>query len=454
MVTHVQSTLDGYEVFVVDVRGFGDSSGTSARPLSPTEIDNAVEALAWIAAQPFCDGRTALIGSSYSGAIQWHIAARQPPSLQCIAPSIAFLDRYREMAHRGGIPSSPVWAASTYANAGNSATARAGLAQAIEDFLDPFDGPRWRVESAAELLDRVQTPALCIGGLYDIFTASTVSAFRSLSVPSRLVLGPWGHETEVSDAERAEVSRWLGYWLRDEGNDPTAPGARVRVYRSGDDEWRDLGEWPSVEEVGWAIWTPLTSAILLPVNALLDAAPPPMSTSHTDPAIDVGLDSGMRTWSEQWTARTSFGNEPTVLLGSVMLDAWFISPTGSEIDVHCRLSLVRANGDIEQLAESRLRSSHRLVDRSRSIVRSDGELILPWRPHQTLAPVTPGDQFELEIAFPPIHLSVGPGEALQLGLTIVEPANYGASDGVELLPSTRVLLPRTPRRATIPEFSS
>jgi predicted acyl esterase len=439
--THVQATLDEYEVFVVDVRGFGESSGQYAGPLSPGEIDDAVQALGWIAQQPFCNGSTALIGSSYSGAIQWHIAARHPPSLRCIAPSIAFLDRYRDMAHRGGIPASTAWAASTYANAGNPATARAGLLQAVEDFLDPFDGPRWRTESARELLGLVDTPALCIGGLYDVFTESTLTAFLSVEGPARLVLGPWGHQTDVSESERGELSRWLAYWLRGQGADPTSLGERVRVYRSGDEHWMDLGEWPSVDESRWRSWSPVKSEVGLTVEALLDAVAPPTSLSPTEPSIDVGLDSGMRTWSEEWTARTTFNDEATVILGVVMLRAWLMSDRGADLDIHCRLSLVRANGAVEQLTESRLRASHRLIDRARSVVRSDGELVVPWRPHQTLLPVPAGKPFELEIAFPPIHVAVDAGEAIQLGLTVVQPGANVNAGRVTLLPSSRLHLP-------------
>jgi predicted acyl esterase len=443
LTTHVPATHAGFEVIVADVRAIGGSTGSYTGPFSAEEVDDAVSLLAWALDQDFCDGNLALIGSSYSGLIQYHIAALRPPGLRCIAPSIAPLDYYRDMTHRGGIPSSMAWAASTYGNSNNAETAHAGLQMAIDDALDPFDSPQAHARSAHALLDRIQVPVLCLGGLYDFFTASTVAAHTALDVPSRLVLGDWGHETEMSDVEREELSRWLDYWLWRVGDDLTRGNDRVVLHRSGDRSWQSIASWPKPDECEWLSWQPFGERVLVPVHPLLDAVPPPTSQTNTDPALDHFSDSGMRVWGESQVWRREPAELVTDVLGPVLLVIDLMSDEVDDVDVHARLSLIRAGGVVEQLTEGRVRASHRVWDPHRSIVREDGQVIVPWRTHaaQDATPIRPDEQVRLEIALSPVHLRLEQGETVQLGLTVVRADGGSAPAVAHLLPESYVLFP-------------
>lgn len=48
----------GYAFVQLDVRGSGGSEGVSTDEYVPEEQADGVDALAWIAAQPWCDGQT------------------------------------------------------------------------------------------------------------------------------------------------------------------------------------------------------------------------------------------------------------------------------------------------------------------------------------------------------------------------------------------------------------
>ena len=74
----------GWSVVVSDVRGRGDSTGT----FDPfhQETDDGVDTIDWIVRQPWCDGRVAMAGGSYRGAVQWSAAAGGHPALGAIAP--------------------------------------------------------------------------------------------------------------------------------------------------------------------------------------------------------------------------------------------------------------------------------------------------------------------------------------------------------------------------------
>ena len=62
------------------------------------------EVIEWTAAQPWCNGKVTMAGSSALAISQWHIAAQQPPHLACIAPWEGMSDMYRESLYEGGIP--------------------------------------------------------------------------------------------------------------------------------------------------------------------------------------------------------------------------------------------------------------------------------------------------------------------------------------------------------------
>jgi len=76
----------GYASLRVDMRGSGDSDGILRDEYLPQEQDDALEVLAWIAAQPWCTGDVGMFGKSWGGFNCLQIAARRPPQLKAIGP--------------------------------------------------------------------------------------------------------------------------------------------------------------------------------------------------------------------------------------------------------------------------------------------------------------------------------------------------------------------------------
>ena len=92
----------GYACVRMDVPGAGKSPG-KLDCYSPIEARATYDAIEWAAAQPWCNGKVALMGISYLAIIQWRVAAEQPPHLTCICPWEGEFDYYREWARHGGI---------------------------------------------------------------------------------------------------------------------------------------------------------------------------------------------------------------------------------------------------------------------------------------------------------------------------------------------------------------
>jgi uncharacterized protein len=92
----------GYAYVHADVRGSGRSEGEFAF-MDFTEQQDYVELIAWIARQPWCNGRIGGIGQSYYAMAQWLMATLDPPGLACIAPYDGLVDQYRCSNYHGGI---------------------------------------------------------------------------------------------------------------------------------------------------------------------------------------------------------------------------------------------------------------------------------------------------------------------------------------------------------------
>lgn len=83
----VKFAENGYVYVSVDVRGRGTSEGKFT-PLYGNGPDG-VDVIAWLAKQPWCDGRVVTRGGSYRGMDQWQIIAQHPAHLAAAVPTAA-----------------------------------------------------------------------------------------------------------------------------------------------------------------------------------------------------------------------------------------------------------------------------------------------------------------------------------------------------------------------------
>ncbi len=92
----------GYAAVRVDIRGTGDSDGVLLGEYLEQEQDDALEVLAWLAAQPWCTGKVGMIGYSWGGFAGLQVAARRPPELGAVVTICSTDDRYLDDCHYMG----------------------------------------------------------------------------------------------------------------------------------------------------------------------------------------------------------------------------------------------------------------------------------------------------------------------------------------------------------------
>ena len=82
--THPYLAGHGYAGVRVDIRGCGESGGLLLDEYAKQERDDGLEVIAWLAAQPWCNGAVGMMGISWGGFNGLQIAARRPPALKAI----------------------------------------------------------------------------------------------------------------------------------------------------------------------------------------------------------------------------------------------------------------------------------------------------------------------------------------------------------------------------------
>lgn len=294
----------GYAVVVCDCRGRYASEG-DFKPFHQ-EGPDGYDTLEWVAAQPWCDGNTAIYGPSYVGATTLLAARERPPSLRCAIPIITADDYFDGWTYQGGAfqlgfvglwgsglaatgylqqnHSRPIDAAEELTDAvmGNSFRLLGsrplntinGISQeGVADYWHEWLGHETRDEyweSVRHSADysRFETPMLHIGGWFDIFGIGTVRNFRGMSATGdaeqHLIMGPWAHtdyarwlgEMEFGPTGAAaganviaDINVFLDRHLK--GRDRELP--RVRWFLMGANEWRTADSWPppNAEQRTW-----------------------------------------------------------------------------------------------------------------------------------------------------------------------------------------------------------
>lgn len=201
----------GYACARVDVRGSGDSQGVLTDEYTETEQQDAEDVIAWLAAQPWCDGRVGMIGKSWGGFGALQVAARRPAALRCVIAVCASDDRYADDAHYMGgclLNENLIWGSLLMALCaqppdpelcGDGWRERwherlAAIAPFPAVWLrHPTRDDYWRHGSICEDFAAVDVPVWAISGWADGYSNAVLRLLAGLSCPRFGLIGPWGH---------------------------------------------------------------------------------------------------------------------------------------------------------------------------------------------------------------------------------------------------------------------
>ena len=436
---------DGYACVRVDSRGTGQSPGF-IDPFSERERRDFYECIEWAGTQEWSNGKVGLLGVSYYGINQWHVAADQPPHLAAICPWEGAADWYRDMTHHGGILSTfwanwydkqvkvvqhglgqngPMNPVTGQPAAGSKTLSEPELESSRTDFGETvrahsLDDDYHRERSAD--WSRVEVPMLSAAnwGGQGLHPRGNFEAYvNAASEQKWLEVHGLEHWTEFYTDYGVEIQkRFFGHFLKGEdtgwGEQPPVQVLARRV--DGGFEQRSEQGWP-IPRTEW------TEFHLDPSRAALVRESPAERTEASFEALGDGIIFMAEPAVEETevtgplAARLFISSETAD--ADLFLVAHLFDPDGEEI------VFTGALDPHTPLAQGWLRASHRELDPERS---------LPWRPfhtHVNPQPLSPGEVYEVEVEIWPTSVIIPPG--YRLALTVrgrdYEYAGEGASLG-------------------------
>jgi putative CocE/NonD family hydrolase len=221
----------------VDIRGSGNSDGVLVGEYTRQEQSDGVEVIAWLAAQPWCNGSVGMRGISWGGFNCVQIAALAPPQLKAIMPACFTDNQFTDDAHYyGAALSNPnyFWGVMFQSVMGAPPDPQivgdhwremwmkrlAGLPPILAEWTrhQRYD-EHWKTGSVAVDYSRIKCAVYTVGGLNDHFINVNSRVMANLKVPRKCIIGPWAHNwPDAADPGpslewEAEEVRWWHHWL-------------------------------------------------------------------------------------------------------------------------------------------------------------------------------------------------------------------------------------------------
>lgn len=240
--THPYYAGNGYACVRVDMRGSGESDGILDDEYLIQEQDDGLELLEWIAAQPWCTGKTGMIGISWGGFNGLQIAARRPPSLKAIVTIASTDDRYADDIHyMGGVmlndnmswgstmlafntrPPDPEIVGEKWRDLWMQRL-KANEPWMIKWLQHQRRDAQWQHGSVCQNYDDIECAVYAVGGWADGYSNAVPRLLANLKAPCKGLVGPWAHKYPHFAVPGPRIGflqdtlRWWDYWLKDEEN--------------------------------------------------------------------------------------------------------------------------------------------------------------------------------------------------------------------------------------------
>ena len=236
--THAWFAGHGYAGVRVDMRGSGDSDGLLLDEYLPQEQADAVEVIAWLAAQPWCSGTVGMMGISWGGFNSLQVASHRPPALKAIITVCSTDDRYADDCHfMGGclLNNSIAWGSTMFAFGAQPPDPEVVGDRWRDMWLERLENNApmaaswiehqhrdayWKQGSICEDYSSITAAVYAVGGWADGYSNAIPRMLAGLPGPKKGLIGPWAHaypnraQPGPQIGFLQEALRWWDRWLK------------------------------------------------------------------------------------------------------------------------------------------------------------------------------------------------------------------------------------------------
>lgn len=254
--------------------------------------DDGIDTIKWLAASKLTNGKIGTAGASALGIVQYLMAPGAPDSLVAQYIRVAAPSLYTHAMFGNG----------RFCKEKVESWLKAYASQDVLDFIKnrPDYDDFWKQFNSLEFDQEIHTPALHLGGWYDIFIQGTIDGFAARQEnggvgakgAQKLVIGPWGHywpkDLSLGDfevpanaqqlPEHLTEKGWFDYYLKGKKDSALKDTPAVTYYVMGPFDgspskggrWKTSSVWPIPAR---------TEAFYLHANGLLDKTLPAAAES-------------------------------------------------------------------------------------------------------------------------------------------------------------------------------
>lgn len=464
-------TRHGYVVVQVARRGHGPSFGTRRGYNDRTEAYDAYEVIDWLAKQPWSNGKVGVYGCSNTGDAAMHAVTAANPNLKAAWAGCFSWEKYDGFL-RGGVFANWGTGPTRTIEQDMASTAVEGdlskrlLRQAAEEhqaaapLSEILQAMPWRDSwstqtqsrfwyegSVASYMSQINRSGAAIyvqGGWRDDLRGQGLVAYRNLTGPRHIVIGPWDHCGNGDFDLMSEMHRFFDEYLKgiDTGLRRADPINYYVVGAPDGSAWRSAKVWP----------VPGATPTVYHLGKSLEAAAPRSRGERTTFTVRYDVDcpaapkrpDGLLTGAPPCPlayAGPRFTGQPltadTEVTGDAVVDLW-ISSTAADANLFVYLEDVGADGVVTPVTDARLKASLRKVS-----APPYDNFGLPWhRSHREDArPMTAGEPERLTFAFLPASHLFKAGHRIQIS---VAGADYRERDRTPQSPAPTVTILNTP----------
>ncbi len=398
----------GYAVVQADPRGAYGSEG-DIRTWGTADAQDCCDVIAWLARQPWSNGKVGLSGNSWLAMTQYFVAAENPPALAAIAPWEGACDIYRHFVARGGIPYPTFQEALTTHLPGHSMIE--DVPAMIEKY--PHYNAYWQEKSAK--LEQVKVPAYLVASWTSVIhTDGTFQAWERIASTDKWlrVHNTMEWTDYLTPAHLDDLRSFFDYYLKGVKNSwQQTPKVRMSVLDPGN---RDLVNRVESE-------FPLAREQARPLHLGTKDGQGVLSWDPISQESEVSYDAELR---EELVFKTVL-DESIELTGYFNLKLFVEARGNDDMDIFARLRKRDVNGEIKEAVvvtgrthagpNGSLRVSLRKTDPAKS------SELRPFQHFDKAEKLSPGGIVPIEIAFWPHSMRWSAGETLELVITGYDP---------------------------------